>query len=98
MSGTAATTVRTGWGSKLAMIGGYVLLFEAISGFLITFASFHSVIEWGVLLHTLVGVVTLCPVAWYLAVHWADYRGYAMSHVVFLGYVGAVGLIVCADV
>ena len=96
MNDTTTTIVRTGWGSTLGKIGGFVLLFEGVTGLAITFAGFHPAIEWGVLLHTLVGVATLLPVAWYLAVHWEDYRGYSFSHVVLLGYVAGIALIVCA--
>jgi hypothetical protein len=73
-----------------------LLLFEGVSGFVITFAPFHPAIQWNVLLHTLAGVLTLLPIAWYCAVHWDDYRSYAMSNVVFLGYLALVSLLVCA--
>ena len=88
--------VRTGWASRLAALGLFVLLFEGVSGLVITFAPFHPSVEWSVLLHTLVGVITLVPVAWYLLIHWKDYKHYAMSHVVLLGYVATVALLVCA--
>ena len=87
--------LRTGWGSNLARICFAVLAFEALSGLAITFSPFHAVIEWGVLLHTLLGVALLLPVAWYLAVHWVDYRTYRFSNVVLLGYVAVVALVVC---
>jgi hypothetical protein len=93
---TAEGMPRAGWASKLAVIGMFVLLFEGITGLAITFAPFHPVVEWGVLLHTLIGVVTLLPVAWYLAYHWADYKHYSMSNVVLLGYVASIALLVCA--
>lgn len=86
---------RTGWGSWLARIAFAVLAFEAVTGLAITLAPFHVVVQWGVLAHTLVGAITLLPVAWYLAVHWQDYKGYSMSHVVLLGYVAVVSLAVC---
>jgi hypothetical protein len=87
---------RTGWASRLAALGLFVLLFEAISGLAITFAPFHPAIEWSVLIHTLVGVITLLPVAWYLLIHWQDYKSYKLSNVVLLGYVATVALLVCA--
>jgi hypothetical protein len=89
-------TKRTGWASRLAALGLFVLLFEAISGLAITFAPFHAAIEWSVLIHTLVGVITLIPVAWYLLAHWLDYKSYKMSHIVLLGYVATIALLVCA--
>jgi hypothetical protein len=88
--------LRTGWGSTLAKLSFLVLVFEGITGLAITFSPFHPIIEWSVLLHTIVGVVTLLPIAWYFAVHWLDYKHYSMSHVVLLGYVALVAVVVCS--
>ena len=88
--------VRTGWASRLAVMGLFVLLFEGVSGLVITFAPFHPAVQWSVLVHTAVGAITLVPVAWYLWIHWKDYKRYAMSHVVLLGYVATVALLICA--
>jgi hypothetical protein len=87
--------VRTGWSSFLSKLGMASLLFLAVSGLAITFAPFHASIQWSVLVHTVVGIVTLLPLAWYYAIHWQDYKHYAMSHVVLLGYVGFAALLVC---
>jgi hypothetical protein len=89
------TIVRTGWVSWLARLSMIVLVFEAITGLLIAFGPFHAFIQWGVLLHTLVGVVTLLPVCWYYILHWQDYRNQRMSQVVLLGYLGIVALFIC---
>jgi len=91
-----AKQVRTGWGARLAWLSMAALMVEIVTGFAITLVHFHAVVEWGVLLHTVLGAATLLPIAWYLAVHWDDYRRYAMSHVVLLGYVALVGLVVCS--
>ena len=72
------------------------LLFEAGSGLVITFAPFHAAVQWSVILHTAIGALTLLPLAWYCTVHWWDYRHWAFSHVVVLGYVALLGLAVCA--
>ena len=93
---TQAREVRTGWGTRLARLCMAALMFETVSGFAVTLGPFHAAVEWGVLLHTVVGAVTLLPIGWYLAVHWDDYRGYSLSHVVLLGYVALVGLVVCS--
>jgi len=94
--GQPKNQVRTGWGARLAQLSMALLLFEGISGLVITLAPFNAAMQWNVLLHTLAGIAMLLPVAWYCAVHWDDYRGYAMSHVVFLGYVAVAALLVCA--
>lgn len=51
----------TGWASHLARAAGTILLFECISGLAITFGSFRAAIEWGLLLHTVLGALTLLP-------------------------------------
>jgi len=87
---------RMGWQSWLAKFSMAALLFVAVSGLAITFAPFHAAIQWSVILHTAVGALTLLPLAWYCAAHWWDYRRWALSHVVLLGYVALVGLAVCS--
>jgi len=88
--------VRTGWPSRLAVVGMAALLFVSITGLAVTFAPFHASVEWALIVHTLVGVGTLAPIAWYYARHWQDYGRYAVSHVALLGYVGLVALLVCS--
>jgi hypothetical protein len=87
--------ILSGWQSTLARLMMAVLLFETITGLAITFAPFHASIQWSVLIHTGVGALALLPLAWYCANHWYEYRRYAMSHVVLLGYVALLGLAVC---
>jgi hypothetical protein len=71
------------------------LLFLAVSGLVVTFARFHPATQWSLIVHTVVGVLTLLPVSWYYVVHFLDYKHYRMSHVVLLGYIGLVALCVC---
>jgi len=91
-----AAAVRTGWTSFLAKLSMVALLFLAVSGLLVTFAPFNPAVQWSLLLHTVIGILTLLPLAWYSAVHWADYKHYSMSHIVLLGYVGVAALFVCS--
>src|SRR5215467_5887480 len=95
LPGAAEKPRRTGWSSVLSKTAAAILLFELLSGLAITFGPFHPVIEWSVLLHTIVGVVTLAPLVWYSAAHWKDYRDQALSDVLLLGYVGLGALAVC---
>jgi hypothetical protein len=88
--------VRTGWASRLARAAAALLLFELVSGLAITFGPFHPAVEWGLLLHTLVGLIAIAPLAWYLVRHLRDYSGQAMSDVLLLGYVALIALVVCA--
>ena len=88
-------TIRTGWSTLLARTAGSILLFELVSGLAITFGRFHPAIQWGLLLHTVVGVLTVAPLAWYCVRHWKDYREQALSDVLLLGYVGTGALTIC---
>jgi hypothetical protein len=83
------------WSSPLAKWCMAVLLVEIVTGLAITFGPFHATVEWGLLVHTVVGVAALLPLLWYCWVHWLDYKRYALSHVVLLGYVGVAALAVC---
>jgi hypothetical protein len=73
-----------------------LLLFEAISGIVITLSPFYAAIQWTVVVHTLFGALSLLPLAWYTAKHLGDYRSYAASHITLLGYVGLTALFLCA--
>jgi Cytochrome c554 and c-prime len=88
--------LRTGWSTWSTWVSSMSLLFLAASGLLVTFAPFHAAVEWSVLVHTAVGLLTLIPIAWYFAVHWLDYRRYSLSDVVLLGYTATLALVVCS--
>jgi hypothetical protein len=81
-------STRTGWSTVLARVVAAILMFEIVSGLAITFGPFHPAIQWGLLLHTIAGILTIAPLAWYFARHWKDYADQAMSDVLLLGYVG----------
>ncbi|HVS04527.1 MAG TPA: cytochrome b/b6 domain-containing protein [Thermoanaerobaculia bacterium] len=90
------TTCRTGWSSWWTRLGLAALTVEAITGLLVTFAPFHGVVQWGLLLHTALGLAVLVPITVYLVIHWLDYRRYNLSDAVLLGYAAGVALLVCA--
>jgi len=87
---------RTGWASALARFTAAILLFELVSGMAVTFGPFHLAIEWGLLLHTVVGFAALAPLAWYFVRHWQDHGHQALSDITFLGYAGVISLGICA--
>jgi hypothetical protein len=89
-----APTFRTGWRAGLTKLALVTLVFETVTGLLITFAPFHAAVEWSVLLHTALGLLTLIPLTWYFVVHWLDYKRFALSDVVLLGYVAVAALLV----
>jgi hypothetical protein len=92
---SAAGRSQTGWSSALSRTAAAILLFELVSGLAITFGPFHPVTEWGLLLHTVIGVLTIAPLVWYFARHWRSYSDQAMSDVLLLGYVGICSLGIC---
>ncbi len=87
--------VKSGWKSRITLVSMTALLTLAVSGLVITFAPFHAAVEWTVLAHTILGLVTLLPLLWYAWVHWVDYKSYGMSDVVLLGYVAAAAFVLC---
>ena len=87
--------IQAGWSTFLARATGAILLFEVLSGLAITFGPFHPAVQWGLLLHTILGLATLAPLAWYFARHWKDYAGQALNDVLLLGYVGLGALAIC---
>ena len=93
--GTGPRGPREGWSSMVARLAMGVLAFEAISGLAIRFLPFHGAVEWSVIVHTVVGLLAVLPVVWYLARHWTDYRRYALSQAVLLGGAGLLSLVVC---
>ena len=88
--------IRSGWSSLLSRATAAILLFELVSGLAITLGPFHPAIQWGLLLHTIFGVITIAPLAWYFVRHWKDYSNQALSDVLLLGYVGLGALAICA--
>jgi hypothetical protein len=90
-----ASRARAGWSNLLARAAGAILLFELVSGLAITLGPFRAATEWGLLLHTLAGAVTIAPLAWYFVRHWKDYSDQALSDVLLLGYVGIGALAIC---
>ena len=86
---------HSGWSPLLSRGVGAILLFELVSGLAVTFGPFHPVVEWGLIFHTILGILAVGPVCWYFVRHWRTYRSQAMSDALLLGYAGACVLAVC---
>jgi hypothetical protein len=84
-----------GWRSTLAKVSMAGLLFELLTGLVITFLPFHPLLQWSVILHTAAGLLITIPLLVYCAAHVWEYRHRAFSHAVLLGYVALSGLAVC---
>lgn len=91
----APDELRTGWSARLTRGALAALLFLLLSGLLITLAPFHAAVPWNLLLHSVVGLLSLVLIAWYTWSHWLDYRRYNLTDVVLLGYLAAAALAVC---
>jgi hypothetical protein len=83
------------WRAKLAIVTMAGLAFETLTGLLIYLFPFSVFNQYGVLLHTLIGIVWLPVFSWYTARHWwLRYRG-KFSHIQLLGYVSFALIAVC---
>ncbi|HET7346176.1 MAG TPA: multiheme c-type cytochrome [Acidobacteriaceae bacterium] len=94
-SGNSVRHNGTGWSSALSRAAAAILLFELISGLAITFGPFNPSTQWGLLVHTVVGVLTVALLVWYVVRHWQTYSDQALSDVLLLGYVAAGALGIC---
>jgi hypothetical protein len=86
---------KTGWSSLLTRSSMAALLFLTVTGLAIAYAPFHAALEWGVLLHTGIGLLILVPLIAYLWLHWKDYQRYNLSDALLLGYVSTLAVLVC---
>lgn len=84
------------WRSRLLGLTSAVLVFESITGLTIYLLGFSVFNQFSLLLHTLVGIVTLPLVGVYIARHWWVRRAGQLSHFQLLGYGAAVALVVAS--
>jgi hypothetical protein len=75
------------WRQKLAHMVTGLLLFEILTGLFIYFLPFSLVNQVNVILHTVIGLIFIFPLAYYLFRHWKIYREMPMTHFKFTGYV-----------
>ncbi|MGA2629745.1 MAG: hypothetical protein ABSG54_05965 [Terriglobia bacterium] len=84
------------WRSRLAILVAGVLAFETLSGQSVWLLPFGIPNQVMVIVHTVLGLLFLIPVAWYLLRHFLHYWRNTMSHILLLGYLGAAAVILCA--
>src|SRR5690242_7380094 len=94
-SGNSVRHNGTGWSSALSRAAAAILLFELISGLAITFGPFNPSTQWGLLVHTVVCVLTVALLVWYVVRHCQTYSDQSLSDVLLLGYVAAGALGIC---
>jgi hypothetical protein len=83
------------WLSVLTLICVAGLAFEAATGLLIYLAPFTEFNQYGVLLHTLIGLVWMLAFLWYSIRHWSKRFRANFNHVQLLGYIGFVLILAC---
>jgi hypothetical protein len=75
-----------GWRGGLSRLATGSFVYLLLTGLPIRFLPFSPLVEWTVLFHTVVGVVSFAPAAVYLWRHWRHYRADALTPPKVLGY------------
>ncbi|MCH8317699.1 MAG: hypothetical protein IIA88_04275 [Bacteroidetes bacterium] len=83
------------WRSWLTGLSNALLLYGAVSGLAIYLLPFSEFNQFSVLVHTVIGLLMVIPVVWFVASHWSARRAGRLSHYQLLGYVSAALLTVC---
>lgn len=86
-------TSDDGWHSIRVRVSLASLAVLTITGLAITFAGFGPAVQWTVLIHTALGVLTLVPIVGYSVAHVALYRRHALSSTTLLGWLALAGLV-----
>ncbi len=84
------------WRSYLGGATGALLLFEALTGLGIYLLPFSVFNQFSVILHTLLGVMMLLPVGWFVLRHWRVRKRGRLSHHQLLGYGALAFLLICS--
>ena len=82
------------WRSKLTRLTSAVILFELVSGFVIYLSAFGVLPQLTILVHTVLGILMLIPMVWYVFSHWAKRRKGKLSHIQLLGYASGILLLI----
>lgn len=94
-SGAAPIDAAHEWRSSLTGLIGALLVFETITGFAIYLLPFSEFNQFGVVLHTLLGIAMLLPMLWFVVRHWLVRGKGNLSHYQLLGYVSLAFLVIC---
>ncbi len=83
------------WVNPLTLICMIGLTFEALTGLLVYLAPFSEFNQYGVLLHTGIGLIWMLTFLWYSIHHWSRRFRSNFNHVQLLGYIGFVLILAC---
>ncbi len=92
---TAIDKSELGWKSALSGLNAGLILYGFVSGLVIYLATFSQFSQFTVILHTVVGLVSLLPIALYSWKHWRIRRGGTLNHYQLLGYTALLFLALC---
>ena len=81
------------WKSRLAIWTLGALVFLSFSGLIIWLLPFSRFNQLNVLIHTIIGLIFLVPVAWYAIRHWLLYREHVLTQTKLLGYLSVFILV-----
>ncbi len=82
-----------GWKGVLGRLAGGILAYLILTGLPIRFVPFSPLVEWSVIFHSVVGVLSLVPVGVYLLRHWRHFREDALTPPKVLGYLALVAIV-----
>ena len=92
-AGTQRVDAAAEWRRPLTGVTLGLLLFETLTGLSIYLLPFSRFNEFSVLVHTMLGVLAVVPIGWYLVPHWLRrFRG-NFNHFQLLGYFSAAALV-----
>ncbi len=91
---TAHGEAAAEWRRPLTGLVLALLLFETLTGLAIYFLPFSVFNQFGVLLHTVAGLLMTVPMGWYLGRHLWRRVGGKLSHYQLLGYISAAALLI----
>ncbi len=83
------------WLAPLTLISIIGLAFEAVTGLLIYLAPFTEFNQYGVLLHSFVGLLWALAFLWYSIRHWRQRFRTRFNHIQLLGYIGFGLILAC---
>jgi len=83
------------WRSALTKVSAGLIAYETVTGLAILMLPFSPFNQFNVLMHTILGLAMIAPVAWYCWRHWVVRRTGKLSHYQFMGYVSVVLLAAC---
>ena len=94
VAGTPRIDTAAEWRRPLTGATLGLLLFETLTGLSIYLLPFSRFNEFSVLVHTILGVLAVVPIGWYLTQHWLlRFRG-KFNHFQLLGYFSAAALLI----